>query len=449
VARLGDRLLAVILDGFLIMAVYALLGMAVASRWGGVIKSGFSMTGTPALIALGLTAVFSFFYYWFFEGLLGATLGKFLMGIRVHNLSGDRCSLSQSFVRNLLRIIDGIALYLVGFLIAVFSRHRQRLGDHLAKTVVLESAPPAVLKVFMVLFWLAAIGSSLWGAYMIYRGTSLVPPPATTSKPIESTPLPTEPGKPTGSLQVIDFQFTEGEKGPVRPDRPYKPKDRIFSQYHIAGFSKDDLGQVHLEGQVTVSDPENIAAFKGSFTIKEKLSGNDPARGWVNLSLPIYAPPGPYKIRINIRDTLKNSEIQYITTFQVEAAVPVEAKELELRDILLSLSEEGPPVSNPVIRTGEKVYTSAKLVGMQFKENAAHLKIAYKLLGPRGELLLNKPDFLEVKDSWDYRPVGFYIPITANVSPPPGKKGAFTQQFQVIDLYGHTSRTYTTKFEVR
>ncbi|MEW6186314.1 MAG: RDD family protein, partial [Thermodesulfobacteriota bacterium] len=151
VARLGDRLLAVILDGILIMAVYAVLGMAVASRWGGMTQSGFSITGPPALIALGLTAAFFFFYHWFFEGLLGATLGKLMTGIKVKDLSGGPCSLSQSFLRNLLRIIDGIALYLIGFLIAVFSKRRQRLGDHLAKTVVVETAPGAALRVFIIL----------------------------------------------------------------------------------------------------------------------------------------------------------------------------------------------------------------------------------------------------------------------------------------------------------
>ncbi|MEW6187904.1 MAG: hypothetical protein AB1585_19420, partial [Thermodesulfobacteriota bacterium] len=273
--------------------------------------------------------------------------------------------------------------------------------------------------------------------------------PATTSKPIDSPPLSTDNTASPGSLQVVDFQFTEGEKGPVRSQRSFKPKDKVFSQYHIVGFTKDDQGQLHLEGQVTVFDPDDITAFKGGFTIKEKHSGNEPARGWINFNIVPYSPPGNYKVRIRIQDTLNNTTAEYIAPFTVEAPPAVVAKALELRDLMLSLSEEGTPVSNPVIRTGEKVYTSAKLAGIQFKENTAHVKIAFKLIGPRGELVLNKPDFLEVKDSWDYRPAGFYIPITANVSPPPGKKGAFTQQFQVMDLYGNISRTYTAKFEVK
>jgi hypothetical protein len=86
---------------------------------------------------------------------------------------------------------------------------------------------------------------------------------------------------------------------------------------------------------------------------------------------------------------------------------------------------------------------------MQFIDNSAHVRIAFKLIGPRGEVVLNKPDFLEIKDSWDYRPAGFFIPLTANVSPPSGMKGIFTEQFLLMDVYGNNSRMYSAKFEVK
>jgi hypothetical protein len=141
--------------------------------------------------------------------------------------------------------------------------------------------------------------------------------------------------------------------------------------------------------------------------------------------------------------------VEYSVPFAVEAPPPVIAKGLELRDLQFSLTEDGPPVSKPVIQTGVKIYTSAKLAGMQFKENALHVKIAFKLFGPRGELVLNKPDFLEVKDTFGYRPASFFLPLTFNVSPPSGMKGVFTEQFLIADTYGNTSRTYSAKFEVK
>jgi uncharacterized RDD family membrane protein YckC len=53
---------------------------------------------------------------------------------------------SQSLVRNVLRIIDAIGVYLVGFLIAIFSRLKQRLGDHVAKTVVVQKDSGPMLR---------------------------------------------------------------------------------------------------------------------------------------------------------------------------------------------------------------------------------------------------------------------------------------------------------------
>ncbi len=182
IARLGDRLLAIIIDGLLIMAVFAVVGTWIASRWGGMVESGFSMTGTPALIAIGLTTALAFLYFWFMEGLWGATLGKLMSGIKVRDISGAPCSLSQSIIRNILRIVDGIALYFVGFLIALFSKLRQRLGDHIAKTVVVEKATGKVLRVLFVLIWLASIIGCGWGAYMIYIGA----PPQTKAAIVET-----------------------------------------------------------------------------------------------------------------------------------------------------------------------------------------------------------------------------------------------------------------------
>jgi len=174
IARLGDRLLAVILDGILLAAVFAVLGSWVAVRWGGMTESGFSMTGTPALITFGLTAAFAFLYYWFLEGLLGATLGKLMLGIKVRDISGSRCSLYQAFIRNILRIVDGIAVYLVGFLIAIFSKLRQRLGDHVAKTVVIEKASGKILRVLLVLIWLVVMTVFCVPIYEIRNIASLI-----------------------------------------------------------------------------------------------------------------------------------------------------------------------------------------------------------------------------------------------------------------------------------
>ena len=73
----------------------------------------------------------------------GQTVGKRLLGLRVVDAGGFRLEPSQVIVRNLMRFVDGLpALYLVGGITCLVSRHRQRLGDLAAGTVVIR-APKA------------------------------------------------------------------------------------------------------------------------------------------------------------------------------------------------------------------------------------------------------------------------------------------------------------------
>jgi uncharacterized RDD family membrane protein YckC len=172
IASLGDRTLAIILDGLLLAAAYAVVGMLVARRLGGVTGSGFSMEGKPALLAIALTMLVGAVYYWLFEGLFGATIGKAILGIGVRRVDGGRCGLGRSLVRNLLRVIDALAVYLVGFLVAIFSKSRQRIGDHAAGTVVVACPAGKGARALMVLLWLGLLAGGIVGAWWLHPGAA-------------------------------------------------------------------------------------------------------------------------------------------------------------------------------------------------------------------------------------------------------------------------------------
>jgi uncharacterized RDD family membrane protein YckC len=79
-------------------------------------------------------------YYILLEGLRGATLGKKLVKIKVVREDGSACGLGPAFVRNILRIIDELPfLYIIGMILISRSNKKQRLGDRLAKTVVVKT----------------------------------------------------------------------------------------------------------------------------------------------------------------------------------------------------------------------------------------------------------------------------------------------------------------------
>lgn len=94
------------------------------------------------LIAMGCYLLF----FVLCEATTGRTPGKFFSGLIVVSRSGNRCSATQALVRNLLRVVDefplGILLFLLGVTPAGFfiliSGHRQRLGDLIAGTYVID-----------------------------------------------------------------------------------------------------------------------------------------------------------------------------------------------------------------------------------------------------------------------------------------------------------------------
>ena len=89
-------------------------------------------------ICLTFLAIY-FVYFIVLEGTVGATVGKLVCKIRVKKENGDACGIHKAFVRNMLRIVDGLAFYLVGIILIARSDKKQRLGDRIAKTVVIGS----------------------------------------------------------------------------------------------------------------------------------------------------------------------------------------------------------------------------------------------------------------------------------------------------------------------
>lgn len=134
-AGLGLRALGAIVDILIIAVIWSLFGLAFGKQ--PEVGIGFSFEGVPALVAL--LAMFG--YYIASEALWGATPAKMLLGMRVvREEDGGRIDWTKSAIRNLLRIVDGFpALYLVGFFFAVSSAKTQRLGDRVARTVVVRA----------------------------------------------------------------------------------------------------------------------------------------------------------------------------------------------------------------------------------------------------------------------------------------------------------------------
>ena len=132
------RLAAQVVDGIIFYVIFWVVGMTIASIYGGLTPTGFQLYGTPAFITMGTIFVIWLAYFTILEGTSGQTVGKRICKIRVIKENGSSCDLLTALVRNILRLIDGIAFYLVGAIFIVRSDKKQRFGDKIAKTIVVK-----------------------------------------------------------------------------------------------------------------------------------------------------------------------------------------------------------------------------------------------------------------------------------------------------------------------
>lgn len=100
---------------------------------------GISITGVPFLIVLFLC----FLIFTIMEYYTGKTPGKYIANTRVVTKDMQNISFLQALLRNMGRFIDSIAFNLVGLIIILFVKKKQRFGDLIANTFVIsESSNP-------------------------------------------------------------------------------------------------------------------------------------------------------------------------------------------------------------------------------------------------------------------------------------------------------------------
>jgi uncharacterized RDD family membrane protein YckC len=100
------------------------------------------LRGALSAVILG----WALYYYFALESGEGQTVGKKLMKLRVVRADGRPAGMSEIAVRTVLRVVDGIGLYIVGLIVMLATgQRRQRLGDMAAGTIIVDaSAPPAM-----------------------------------------------------------------------------------------------------------------------------------------------------------------------------------------------------------------------------------------------------------------------------------------------------------------
>lgn len=96
--------------------------------------------GLGWLIAAAISAVV-YLWYWVLHPAShdGQTFGMRLLGLRIVSNGGGAANILQYFVRAVLLLIDTFAFGLIGLASMVLSPYHQRIGDHVARTLVVAA----------------------------------------------------------------------------------------------------------------------------------------------------------------------------------------------------------------------------------------------------------------------------------------------------------------------
>jgi uncharacterized RDD family membrane protein YckC len=146
IAGIGSRFLASLLDTIIVVLLQIVVLVVLT-----LILNAFEGTAWADQVSGWIVAIFGLIaalfywgYYIFFEMLWnGQSPGKRWVGLRVIRADGTPITLSESLIRNLVRIIDFLpAAYGVGVVTMFIDKQSRRLGDLAAGTLVVQDRPP-------------------------------------------------------------------------------------------------------------------------------------------------------------------------------------------------------------------------------------------------------------------------------------------------------------------
>ncbi|MGH6931404.1 MAG: RDD family protein [Dongiaceae bacterium] len=154
------RFLALLIDGFLIMAVYLAIRIAATNLgWRfepsselivddqGIYRRIESFRWSPIWTLMAIMTVIDWLYHAIMQSSAAqATVGKIIMGIYLTDMTGQRIGFARATVRYIASIASGI-VFLLGYLIMPLTARKQALHDMVAGTLVVrEFAPSADIR---------------------------------------------------------------------------------------------------------------------------------------------------------------------------------------------------------------------------------------------------------------------------------------------------------------
>lgn len=123
---LDKRLPSALIDVVILFFAQMVLGLV-----GGVLGMKNMTSSIAPLLSLA--------YFIYMEGTTGQTIGKKTMKIKVVREDGKPMDYQTAAIRNIVGIVDYFFVGIIGIILIASDAKRQRLGDKIAKTVVVSA----------------------------------------------------------------------------------------------------------------------------------------------------------------------------------------------------------------------------------------------------------------------------------------------------------------------
>jgi uncharacterized RDD family membrane protein YckC len=131
---LPKRTAAFLLDQLVVVLVVVVPALALGASLSELVRPG-----QPRKVAFLAAMGVAFVYHFTLEWLTGQTIGKSILGLRVVADDGTTLGVGGSFLRNALRLIDGLGYWSVAVVIILYRGDGKRLGDIVGRTLVVET----------------------------------------------------------------------------------------------------------------------------------------------------------------------------------------------------------------------------------------------------------------------------------------------------------------------
>ncbi len=262
-------------------------------------------------------------------------------------------------------------------------------------------------------------------------------------------------------LKVIDTLF-EDYSGGLSSQWQMKPGEDIVFSFRIDGFgrleqlSKEGLREQHVNMHYFIGliDPAGNAVVPGrEGDIDTTLTMQDkdwrPKINWT-AQVPGSAPPGTYKIQINVSDRIAHRQIEKDVPFAVvtTSALPPAPGGIEIVQLEYSNSENGPWSPERYFAPTDTIWVRYKVIGFRVSpENQVGVEQDWTVLNEEGKVLLSQTNAAGDNEKSFYAPRFLPTIFALNLKDP--KPGKYTLRIDLRDTIANQNASVESDFFIR